>query len=53
MTTSYKMPPSNPDVRIMSDMDIADFTYEVTHDIIEQTPIEQRENSRLIVLHRD
>ncbi|MGE5334295.1 MAG: tRNA preQ1(34) S-adenosylmethionine ribosyltransferase-isomerase QueA [Nitrososphaerota archaeon] len=33
-------------------MNIADFTYELPHELIAQTPIEPRDSSRLLVLHR-
>lgn len=33
-------------------MNIADFTYDLPPDLIAQTPIEPRDNSRLLVLHR-
>ena len=34
-------------------MDIADFSYELPQELIAQTPIEPRDSSRLLVLHRD
>ena len=34
-------------------MDIADFSYDLPPELIAQTPIEPRDSSRLLVLHRD
>ncbi len=34
-------------------MDIADFSYELPSELIAQTPIEPRDSSRLLALHRD
>lgn len=36
----------------MTNMDIADFSYDLPHELIAQTPIEPRDSSRLLVLHR-